>query len=694
MSFVLGDVMVTWTAGLSNGFPSYMVAKFTFGTAFICLTLCQAEMTSMLPFSGGSYGFARVTLGPFVGFIVGYMEALSNFMFTVEVAEHFGYLVQIMMGSTSQLRPVYWLFFYIPAVSLLVSGSKYFYPVTAGLAVFSRPVYWLFFYIPAVSLLVSGSKYFYPVTAGLAVFSRPVYWLFFYIPAVSLLVSGSKYFYPVTAGLAVFSLTVIAVYLLGTSPDTDFMQYVVNSDDREIFPGGAGSIMKVLHISAQLWLGVQSVTLACEDTDDATMVVPKAMLSGVVVVFLLSFLITLSISSQYPGVVEVEHTQAPMSYGLAHMLNIPRAAASIFSLFAVFGVGLTHMFAYSRQIMALARSRFQAHNGFQRRPCSGNLVWGSGELQPESSGGGGFENEVHILLRTSRLFNFIGYLIVFASFLVFKISFSSMQRNFTNPIGYFSVAYGASIFLLAMLGILVFEEGQDISKGVCAGSLAAMFLYYYFVASKAQTYSKEEQHLLLKLYVIKGHVQKRKHKGKKTAATVASTAVKVNRNKGSKGSSSGSGSGGSDQESDVGTFQGTQLEGTQDAPEPIAEEVQQEQEDEDGSGRLSFAGNAVKNMKLITRDALAPFSPSFDASPEVHPLPITPSLSIETGHSKREDKPPAEEDDAIRSMYFPVSTPGEPIDGSIQSDVKGRGQRSTSDAALLSIREDELRLAV
>jgi hypothetical protein len=96
---------------------------------------------------------------------------------------------------------------------------------------------------------------------------------------------------------------------------------------------------------------------------------------------------------------------------------------------------------------------------------------------------------------------------------------------------------------------------------------------------------------------------------------------------------------------------------TQDAPEPIAEEVQQEQENEDGSGRISFAENAVKNMKLMTRDALAPFRPSFDASPEVHPLPITPSLSIETGHSKREDKPPAEEDDAIRSMYFPVSNP-------------------------------------
>jgi amino acid transporter len=250
-------------------------------------------------------------------------------------------------------------------------------------------------------------------------------------------------------------------------------------------------------------------SLLTPHSTQASKVVPKAMLSGVVVVFLLSFVMTLSISSQYPGVVEVEHTEAPMSYGLAHMLNIPRAAASIFSLVAVFGVGLTHMFAFSRQIMALACSRlclvyFKHTMGISDAPAVAILCGAAVSYSLNLLVWGGFENEVYILLRTSRLFNFIGYLIVFASFLVFKISFSSMQRNFTNPIGYFSVAYGTSVFLLAMLGILVFEEGQDVSKGVCAGSLAAMFLYYYFVASKAQTYSKEEQHLLLKLYVIKG----------------------------------------------------------------------------------------------------------------------------------------------------------------------------------------------
>ncbi|KAJ1423007.1 hypothetical protein B484DRAFT_420765 [Ochromonadaceae sp. CCMP2298] len=624
MSFVLGDVMVTWTAGLSNGFPSYMVAKFTFGTAFICLTLCQAEMTSMLPFSGGSYGFARVTLGPFVGFIVGYMEALSNFMFTVEVAEHFGYLVQIMMGSTSQLRPVYWLFFYIPAVSLLVSGSKYFYPVTAG--------------------------------------------------------------------LAVFSLTVIAVYLLGTSPDTDFMQYVVNSDDREIFPGGAGSIMKVLHISAQLWLGVQSVTLACEDTDDATMVVPKAMLSGVVVVFLLSFLITLSISSQYPGVVEVEHIEAPMSYGLANILNIPRAAATIFSLFAVFSVGLTHMFAYSRQMMALARSRLcwvhlKNNLGISDAPAVAILGGSALSYGLNLMVWGGYQNEVHILLRISRLYNLINYLVIFASFLVFKISFSSMQRKFTNPIGYLSVAYGTSIVLLALLGILVWDEQHNMSKLVCAASLGVMLLYYYFVASKVQTYSKEEQHLLLKLYVIKGNVQKRKNIGKKAAATGGKfhrgrgiQGSRGGRGSGGSGTGSGSGSGSSDQESDIdSTPLGGSGGGSQGAFESIAEEEQEQDKDIPGSldlrtsalsGQLSFAAKAVQ-------DALASFSPAL----KVHPLPISGTGS----KREREDKPPAE-DDEVRSTYFPVS---DLFGGEGQSDAKG-GQKSTS-TPQVGTKEDELR---
>jgi amino acid transporter len=241
----------------------------------------------------------------------------------------------------------------------------------------------------------------------------------------------------------------------------------------------------------------------------ATTVVPRAMLSGVGVAFLLSFVLAFSVSSQYPGITEVEESEAPMNYGFADMFNIPEAAATVFSLFAVFGSGLAHMFAFTRQIQALARSRlcstcFKFTVGFNGTPTVAILAGSVLSYCLLILAWAGLKKEVHILLHASLVFSFIGYLIIFASFLVFKISFTSMQRKFTNPFGYFSVAYGASVFLLATISILAFEEGHTESEEVCGAVGAALFLYYYFVASKCQTYSKEEQHLLLKLYVIKG----------------------------------------------------------------------------------------------------------------------------------------------------------------------------------------------
>jgi L-asparagine transporter-like permease len=164
-------------------------------------------------------------------------------------------------------------------------------------------------------------------------------------------------------------------------------------------------------------------------------------------------------------------------------------AATIFSLIAVFGLGLTHMFAYSRQIMALAHSRlcsvcFKRILGISDAPSVAILTGSVLSYGILLLGWAGFRKEVNSLLHASLVFTFIVYLFIFASFLVFKISFSSMQHNFTNPIGYFSVAYGGSVFLLAVVAILALKEGDRAADVVSGAFVAAMFLYYYFVASK------------------------------------------------------------------------------------------------------------------------------------------------------------------------------------------------------------------
>jgi hypothetical protein len=59
-------------------------------------------------------------------------------------------------------------------------------------------------------------------------------------------------------------------YYTGTSPEADFNKYVVRDVDyhKQFFPDGMEGFLKILPISSELWLGVQSITLACEDTED------------------------------------------------------------------------------------------------------------------------------------------------------------------------------------------------------------------------------------------------------------------------------------------------------------------------------------------------------------------------------------------------------------------------------------------
>jgi amino acid transporter len=70
ITIVIGGQMFSWNESLISGFGSTFISVFLIGTAYICLCLCNAEMTSALPFAGGAYGLARVTLGLYPGFLI------------------------------------------------------------------------------------------------------------------------------------------------------------------------------------------------------------------------------------------------------------------------------------------------------------------------------------------------------------------------------------------------------------------------------------------------------------------------------------------------------------------------------------------------------------------------------------------------------------------------------------------------
>ena len=54
ITIVIGGQYFAWNAGLSVGFGSYLIATVLIGSAYVCLILCLAELSSALPFAGNN----------------------------------------------------------------------------------------------------------------------------------------------------------------------------------------------------------------------------------------------------------------------------------------------------------------------------------------------------------------------------------------------------------------------------------------------------------------------------------------------------------------------------------------------------------------------------------------------------------------------------------------------------------------
>jgi hypothetical protein len=52
---VIGGQVVMWHVGLKSGFYEFLIVTVTIALGYGCLTLCVAELTSVLPFSGAFF---------------------------------------------------------------------------------------------------------------------------------------------------------------------------------------------------------------------------------------------------------------------------------------------------------------------------------------------------------------------------------------------------------------------------------------------------------------------------------------------------------------------------------------------------------------------------------------------------------------------------------------------------------------
>ena len=136
IAIVIGGQLFSWNVGLEAGFYTAFVSLLFIGSGYLCLCLCLSELTGMLPFAGGAYGFSRVALNPYLGFMVG-CETVRSIMYVPASLIVFGSLLTQLFGTPSSLEPVWWLLFYVISLALFIRGGKVFWDFSVGIGLVS-----------------------------------------------------------------------------------------------------------------------------------------------------------------------------------------------------------------------------------------------------------------------------------------------------------------------------------------------------------------------------------------------------------------------------------------------------------------------------------------------------------------------------------------------------------------------------
>jgi ethanolamine permease len=238
---ILSASLFSWNHALTAGWGALAIGTFLNATAFGMLSYSLAEMASALPFSGGSYGFARATIGLKSGMFVGLAESMEYILTTaVNVIQSSTILCIASNTDVARYGAMWDLIIYIVCTAIAIRGGKF---------------YWN-------AILVAGILTLFPLV---------------------LYIFGCVRFLPQLSQNAYTSDK-------GNSPTAGGW-----------FIDGVHGYVTVLPTTVWWFVGFEAVPLASEETEDSKKNIPKGLITGYWIVVLVSIgiLFTASAAPQY-----------------------------------------------------------------------------------------------------------------------------------------------------------------------------------------------------------------------------------------------------------------------------------------------------------------------------------------------------------------------------------------------------------
>ncbi len=410
-----------WNFGFATGgWGGMLVAGAIIAIMYIGLVFCIAEMSPALPHTGAAYSFARTSMGPWGGFITGLFENVE-------------------------------------------------YVIT-----------------PAV-IVTFISGYFGSIT-GMDTALYPILWIVFYAIFLALNIYGVALSYKVTLVVTLISLAVLVVFWISAFTHMDFGRWALNigagpdgkavelpEGNGPLFPFGFSGVLATLPFAVWLFLAIEQLPLAAEESVDPKRDMPRGILLGMVTLIVSAFMIVLLNPSVIGiGSFALGSSLEPLLDGFRAIYG--DAGAVILGLVALTGLIAsfhTILYAQGRQVYSLSRAGYFPSGLSVTHPkyktphiamISGALLGLAVMLIIWFANGGGGSGEAQlgddiigtVLLNMAVFGAMLSYIAQALSFIILRRNFPNIERPFRSPLG-----ISGAVVTIVIAVVTLFYQLQD-----------------------------------------------------------------------------------------------------------------------------------------------------------------------------------------------------------------------------------------
>jgi ethanolamine permease len=447
-----------WNFGFgTGGWGGMLVAGIIIAIMYLGLVFSIAEMSPALPHTGAAYSFARTAMGPWGGFVTGLFENVE--------------------------------------------------------------------YVLTPAVIVTFISAYFSSIVGIGTEWLPIIWIVFYVIFLALNIYGVALSYKVTLVVTIASLAVLVVFWISAFPKMDFSRWALNiapdgselpNGGGDLFPKGFGGVLATLPFAVWLFLAIEQLPLAAEESVDPKRDMPRGILLGMGTLVISAFMIVLlNPSVAGVGSYALSTSAEPLLDGFRAIYGNDGAVPVILGLVAMVGLIAsfhTIIYAQGRQVYSLSRAGYfpsalsVTHDKYKTphiAMIAGAILGLAVMLVIWFANGGGGTGETQlgddiigtVLLNMAVFGAMLSYIAQAASFILLRRNQPNIERPYVSPLG----IPGAAVTIVIALVTLIYQmQDPNFFKGVIwvIVWLAVGIIYFALIGRNRLILSPEEEFAL------------------------------------------------------------------------------------------------------------------------------------------------------------------------------------------------------